>query len=85
MKMVFAGVAIATLMAAPVFAQPKGNEVSLASATYQKQKMQFRVDYHGLSLSARKSKQLASNADPMEQWLCSTAPDFCPDYHGDHD
>ena len=82
MKMLLAGVAFATLMATPVFAQPQRNEGSLASGIYQKQKKQFYVDYHGLSLSARKSNQ--PNPDPMEQWPCSTAPDFCPDYHGDN-
>ena len=40
---------------------------------YQEQKKQFHVDYHVLYLS-----------DPMEQRPCSTAPDFCPDYHGDN-
>jgi hypothetical protein len=85
MKMILAGVAFATLMAAPVFAQPQRNEGTLASVIYQKQKQQFRVDYYGRSLSASKSKQPTSNPDPMEQWPCSTAPDFCPDYHGDPD
>jgi hypothetical protein len=85
MKMILAGVAFATLMAAPVFAQPQRNEGTLASVIYQKQKQQVRVDYDGRSLSASKSKQPTSNPDPMEQWPCSTAPDFCPDYHGDND
>jgi hypothetical protein len=40
---------------------------------YQEQKTQFHVDYHGLYYLS----------DPMEQ-RCSTAPDFCPDYHGDN-
>ena len=84
MKMILAGLALATLMATPVFAQPQRNEGSLASGIHLKQKKQFRVDYRGLYSSARKSNQPMSNPDPMEQWPCSTAPDFCPDYHGDN-
>jgi hypothetical protein len=84
MKMLLAGVAFATLMATPVFAQPQRNEGSLASGMHLKQKKQFRVDHRALYLSARKSYQSTSNPDPMEQWPCSTAPDFCPGYHGDN-
>ena len=84
MKMILAGVAFATLMATPVFAQPQRNEGSLASGMNLKQKKQFRVDHRALYLSARKSYQSTSNPDPMEQWPCSTAPDFCPGYHGDN-
>jgi hypothetical protein len=69
MKMIFAGVAFATLMAAPVFAQPQRYEGLLASGIYQ---------------PAQKSNQPKSNFDPMEQWPCSTAHDFCPGYHGDN-
>jgi hypothetical protein len=69
MKMILAGVAFATLMATPVFAQPQRNDGSFASGIYQ---------------SARKSNQPTSNPDTMKQWPCSTAPDFCPDYHGDN-
>jgi hypothetical protein len=84
MKMLLAGVAFATLMATPVFAQPQRSEGSLASGMNLKQKKQFRVDHRALYLSARKSYQSTSNPDPMEQWPCSTAPDFCPGYHGDN-
>jgi hypothetical protein len=27
---------------------------------------------------------IALNLDPTEQWPCSTAPDFCPNFHGDN-
>jgi hypothetical protein len=69
MKMILAGVAFATLMAAPVFAHPQRHEGSLASGFFQ---------------SAQKSNQAKLNSDPMEQWPCSTAHDFCPGYHGDN-
>ena len=69
MKMILAGVAFATLMAAPVFVQPQRYEGLRASGIYQ---------------SAQKPNQARSNWDPTEQWPCSTAHDFCPGYHGDN-
>jgi hypothetical protein len=51
MKMIVTGVAFATLMATPVFAQPQRNEGSLASDIYQ---------------SARKSNQPTSTPDTMD-------------------
>ena len=82
MKMILAVVAFATLVATPLFAKSQNNEGSPASAIHLKQKKQPGVGYRDLYLSARKSNQPTSNPDPTEQGLCSTAPSFCPDYHG---
>ena len=84
MKMILAGLAFATLMATPVFAQPHSNEGSLAAAIHLKHQKQLGVDYRDLYLSARKSNQPTSNSDSMDQELCSTAHDFCPGFHGDN-
>jgi hypothetical protein len=40
--------------------------------------------YRAPNGSAWNSNQPASNADPMKEWPCNTAPAFCPDYHGDN-
>ena len=85
MKIILAGVAFATLMALPLFAQSQATEGPSHSRAYPEQKKQLRADaYRGLDGSAWNSNQPASNADPMKEWLCSTAPGFCPDYHGDN-
>ena len=84
MKMILAGLAFATLIATPVFAQPQRNEGSHASAIHLKHRKQLGVDYRDLYLSTQKSNQPTSNPDPMDQELCSTAHDFCPGFHGDN-
>jgi len=84
MKLILAGLALATLMATPVFAQPQRNEGSRASAIHLKHKKQLGVDYRDLYLSTRKSNQPTSNPDSMDEELCSTAHDFCPGFHGDN-
>jgi hypothetical protein len=81
-KMILATVAFATLITTPLFAQSQNNERSPGLAVHLKQKKQRGVDYRDLYLSAGKSNQPTSNADPTEQRLCSAAPSFCPDYHG---
>ena len=84
MKMILAGLALATLIATPVFAQPHRNEGSPAAAIHLKQKKQLGVDYRDLYLSVRKSNQPTLNTDQLEQEVCSTAHDFCPGFHGDN-
>jgi hypothetical protein len=84
MKMILAGLAFATLMATPVFAQPQRNEGSPPAAIHLKQKKYLGVDYRDLYLSTRTSNQPTSNADTADQELCRTAHDFCPGFHGDN-
>jgi hypothetical protein len=84
MKMILASLAVATLMATPVFAQPHRNEGSLASAIHLKHKKQLGVDYRDLYLSVPKSNQPTLTTDQLEQEVCSTAHDFCPGYYGDN-
>jgi hypothetical protein len=40
------------------------------------------LDLHG---SRQESDRSSSKPDPQEQRLCDTAPDFCPNFHGDSD
>lgn len=84
MKMILAGLVLTTLITAPAFAQPQRNEGSPASAIHLRQKKQLGVDYRALYLSTQKSNQPTSYPDASEQRLCSTAHDFCRDFHGDN-
>ena len=81
-KIILAGAAFAALMASSLFAQSQANERPSYSRTYPEQKKQLRAAYRGLDGSGSNSGQPTSNADSMKQGLCSTAPGFCPDYHG---
>jgi hypothetical protein len=85
-KIVAAGVAVAMLMGSPLYAQLQTTEGSSHSRAHPEQKGQLRSVYLGLDGSPWNSGQPTSNADsnadPMKQALCSTAPAFCPDYHG---
>jgi hypothetical protein len=83
MRNILAGLAL-FLAAAPAFAQPQRNEGSPASAIHLKQKKQLGVDYRDLYLSARKSNLPTLNPGATEDWLCKTAHDFCPGFHGDN-
>jgi hypothetical protein len=82
MKIILAGVAFATLMVSPLFAQPQSTEGLPHSGAYQDQKKQLRIDYRDLDGSARKSSRPTSNPDLVKPWPCSSAPGFCPGYHG---
>jgi hypothetical protein len=82
MKMLLAGVAFATILASPVSAQSQSHEETRPSGIYSKHG-RSDVDYRDPYLSAQ--SQPAPNPDPLEQWPCSTAPDFCPGYFGDPD
>jgi hypothetical protein len=79
-KIILAGVAFATLMISPLFAQPQTTERPPHSRVYPEQKKQLRATYGGLD--AWDSNRPTFNPAPMKQGLCSTAPSFCPDYHG---
>jgi hypothetical protein len=84
MKVVLAGVAFAALMTSPLFAQPQSVEKPLYnSRAYLAQKTQSRMDARAFD-GAAWSSRATPNPDPMKQWPCSTAPSFCPDYHGDN-
>ena len=82
MKIIAAGVVFAALMVSPLAAQSHTTEEPSHSRTYPEQKKQLRAAYRGLDGSGSNSGQPTSNADSMKQGLCSTAPGFCPDYHG---
>lgn len=86
MKIIPAGVVFAALMVSPLVAQSHTTEGPSHSRTYPEQKKQLRAAYRGLDGSVWNSNQpksnAESNADPMKQGLCSTAPAFCADYHG---
>jgi hypothetical protein len=84
MKMILAGLAFATLIATPAFAQPQRNVGSHAAAIHLRHNEQLGVDYRDLYLSTRTANQPASNADTTDQELCRTAHDFCPGFHGDN-
>jgi hypothetical protein len=85
-KMIAARVAVAMLMVSPLHAQLQTSEGPPHSRAYPEQKRQLRAAYLGVDGSAWNSSQSRSNADSnadsMKQRLCSTAPGFCPDYHG---
>jgi hypothetical protein len=82
MKMILAGVAFATILASPVSAQSASHEGTRPSRIYLKHG-QSDVDYRDPYLPAQ--SQPTPNPDPTKQWPCSTAPDFCPNFHGDPD
>jgi hypothetical protein len=84
MKTILDGVAFAALVALPLFAPSQATVESSHLRAYPEQKKQLRAARRGLDGSASNSNRPRPNADPGEQWLCSTAPAFCPDYHGDN-
>jgi hypothetical protein len=78
MKMILAAVALATLFASSVFAQSPRHQ-GPASAIYLNQQKQFGADNRDLYVPAP-----WSNQDATDNSLCSTAHDFCPNFHGDN-
>jgi len=92
MKTILVVVAFATFTVLPSFASSQATEGPSYSRTYPEQKKHFKkhltnplgAAYRASNGSAWNSNQPASNADPMKEWPCSTAPAFCPDYHGDN-
>jgi hypothetical protein len=81
-KIIAAGVVFAALMVSPLAAQSHTTEEPSHSRTYPEQKKQLRAAYRGLDGSGSNSGQPTANAESIKQGLCSTAPGFCPDYHG---
>jgi hypothetical protein len=77
-KLILAGVAFAALLAPPLFAQSPRYERP-ASGIYLNRQMQFWIDNRDQHSLARESSQ-----DAAGNSLCSTAHDFCPDFHGDN-
>jgi hypothetical protein len=73
------------LFASPGFAQQQNNKQASASTIHLRQIEELRADYASVYLSAQKSFQPAFATPQREQALCSTAHDFCPNYHGDND
>ena len=86
MKVILAGATFATLMVLPLFAQSQAAEGPASSQVYpekkQHPKKHLGTAYRGIDGSAWNSDLPASNANPLKEGLCSTAPEFCPDYHG---
>jgi hypothetical protein len=81
MKSILVGVAFATFMLLPLSAPLQASEGPSHSRAHPEQKNPLPAAYRGLG-SAWNSIQPTSNASSMNQGLCSTAPSFCPDYHG---
>jgi hypothetical protein len=80
MKAIRAGVAFATLVALPLFAQSHSKERSDAGA-YPDKDRQLRIDHRGFDGSAKpQSDHAESRLD--KEWPGSSAPGLCPDYHG---
>jgi hypothetical protein len=83
MRIILAGVAFATLMTSPLFAQSQSAEGTPRSWVYLEQKTLLRVESPGLPAAAQKPNQPTSNRDLRKEGRpCSTAPGFCQDYHG---
>ncbi len=78
MKMILAGVAFAALLATPVLAQPLRASGRPATGLYLNN-AQARGGFQDPSFTA-----LTRDRNSMQQSLCSTAHDFCPDFHGDN-
>ena len=74
--------ALIALTVSPLFAQSQSTEGPPRSGIFREQKKQLRIDFQGPDGSALKFNQATSNPNPMKQGPCSTAPGFCPDYHG---
>ena len=88
MKTILVGVAFAAFLVLPLSAQSQAAEgQSYARAYPQKKHVTKHVTthlgaaYRGFG-SAWNSDHPTPNAGPINDGLCSTAPDFCPDYHG---
>jgi len=89
MKTLLVGVAVAGFVVLPLFAASQAAEGPSYSRAYpQKKRLEKHLTkhlgagYRGLNGSAWNSNQPTSNAAPMKDGLCNTAPEFCPDYHG---
>jgi hypothetical protein len=85
MKTILVGVAVAALLALPLSAPSQASEGPSYSRAYPQKKhlpKHLGTSYRGLDGFSWNSDQPASNAAPMKDGLCSTAPEFCPDYHG---
>lgn len=83
MKMILAGVAFAALLAPPVLAQTQADAGLPSPPIYREPGKQSGIDARDFYLPTR--GRSATNPDPTKQWPCDTAPDFCPNYHGDPD
>jgi hypothetical protein len=82
MKVILVGVVFAAFMVLPLSTPLQATEGPSHSRAHPEQKKQLGAAYQGLNGSAWNSIPPTSNASPMNQGLCSTAPSFCPDYHG---
>jgi hypothetical protein len=82
MKTILASAAFAAFLAMAFSAPSQGSERPPAAKVHLQQKE--HVGYQGLYLRALKSNRPTPNSNPMEQWPCSTAHDFCPGFHGDN-
>jgi hypothetical protein len=82
MKTILVCVAFAAVVALPTFAPSLAAEGPSYSRLHPPKKYMKRHSYRGLDGSAWNSYQPASNGGAAADRLCSTAPEFCPDYHG---
>jgi hypothetical protein len=72
------------LFASPIFARPQNNKRPPASKIDLRPIEQLRADYRSAYWSGPNSFQPAFRSRKRKQELCSTAHDFCPNYHGDN-
>jgi len=84
MKTLLVGVVFVAFLVLPLSARLQAAEGPSCSRAYP-QKKHFEkhltkpLGATGLDGSAWNFNQTASNADPMKEWPCRTAPEFCPD------
>ena len=79
MKSIFVGAALGVFLVSPLFAEQQGDSAFRRSSDYQQQRKSLRAVYPG---SESPSRKVAPNTESSNRSLCSTAPGFCPDYHG---
>jgi hypothetical protein len=84
MKTILAGAACATFLALAFSAPSQASEGSPAANIYAQQNQQSGAGDQGFYLRGRKPNQPTLNWDTTDPSLCSTAHDFCPNYHGDN-
>jgi hypothetical protein len=80
-KVNFVAAAFAAFMVLPLSVPSQAAQEPSHSRAHSTQKRQLGVAYRGLDGPTWDSNQPMSDADRMKG-LCSTAPEFCPDYHG---
>jgi hypothetical protein len=85
MKAIHVRLVLAAFVVLPVFAPSQATEGQSHSRAYRVQEKQSGAAYRGPDGPAWNSNQPKSKPESstdVMKGLCSTAPAFCPDYHG---